>query len=129
MTIVALEQLAVFVIILLLLAILVEELVEALKRGFPIIVKLNEEVEWAKILVILPVCIGVLFCYGAAIDVFIALGVTFSIPYVGFIIPGVIIGRGSNGVYDWFRKSKEAITMVDKPSALCKCWVDNPAHT
>jgi hypothetical protein len=46
--------------------------------------------------------LGILLAFGANLDVFQISHIDFSIPYVGVIAAGLVIGRGSNAVHDLF---------------------------
>ena len=50
------------------------------------------------------VALGVLVSILAEIDAFALVGVEFSIPYVGPVLTGAVVGRGSNAVHDIIKK-------------------------
>lgn len=76
------------------LAIVVEGIVEHIKQGFPVIA----DKTWAILLITW--LIGIAGCLVFGIDVFELLHIRAKVPYVGEIITGMLIARGSNYMYD-----------------------------
>ena len=48
--------------------------------------------------------IGVILSVAAQLDVFALLGINFAIPYLGMVLTGLVISKGSNYVYDFITK-------------------------
>jgi len=44
--------------------------------------------------------VGILVAFGARMDLFVLVGIPLSIPYLGYILTGVLISRGANFVHD-----------------------------
>ena len=80
------------------LAIVVEGIVEHIKQGFPAIA----EKTWA--ILMITWLFGIGGCLAFGIDVFDLLQIRSKIPYVGEIITGILIARGSNYMYDLIGK-------------------------
>jgi hypothetical protein len=79
-----------------LVAFLVEALIQTLK---PIYDKQNG----FNIDKIISIIVGILVCVAARVDLFAELGFMVEIPYLGYILTGVIASRGSNFVHDIFK--------------------------
>lgn len=77
------------------LAVVVEAVVEYVKD----IRKNSFEVEKA-----VAIILGLVFAFGARLDLFELAEIDFHIPYVGMIIIGLFIGKGANVVHDLFDK-------------------------
>ena len=56
--------------------------------------------------------IGILISFGANLDLFAAVGIPLSIPYVGVILTGVLISRGAGFVHDLFTYLKSLKEIV-----------------
>lgn len=50
------------------------------------------------------IVVGVLVCVGYNIDLFALVGLQTDIPYLGAVLSGLLLGRGSNFVADLFKK-------------------------
>lgn len=48
--------------------------------------------------------LAILVCALAKVDLFVLLGITFSIPYIAYIFTGIIVSRGANFVNDLFSR-------------------------
>lgn len=48
--------------------------------------------------------LGILVCVVYKVDLIASLGITTAIPYVGSVITGLVIGRGSNYLNDFITK-------------------------
>jgi len=75
------------------LAVVLEAVVEYIKDIF------NGEFVLEKLVAIV---LGVLFAFGAGIDIFEMVEIDFHIPYVGTMILGLFISKGANVVHDIF---------------------------
>ena len=51
-----------------------------------------------------PLALGVIVAVLYQVDILASLGVTSSVPYAGYVVSGLIIGRGSNYVNDIISK-------------------------
>jgi len=56
--------------------------------------------------------VAVLIAFGAKIDLFILVGVPLSIPYLGYVLTGVLISRGSGFVHDLLTNLKSLKEIV-----------------
>ena len=64
-----------------------------------------------RVLKYVPLALGVLAAVAYKVDILASLGVVSSVPFVGSVVSGLIIGRGSNYVNDIvsrFREKKPA---------------------
>lgn len=77
-------------------ALLVETIWQAVKGALP---PVNAQVDVAATL-----CLGVLVCVLAGLDLFGVVGVKLGVPYVGSVLSGLLVGRGSNVVHDLITK-------------------------
>lgn len=50
--------------------------------------------------------LGILICILAKVDVFAIVGINLIIPFIGYILTGIIVSRGANFVNDLFKKLK-----------------------
>ena len=48
--------------------------------------------------------IGIVLAVAASLDAFALLGINFAIPYLGRVLTGLVISKGSNYVYDFITK-------------------------
>ena len=92
-------------LILVVVAVLIEAIWEALKPCFGSLVdKLQKKgvpVDRIMSLVIaLAVCLGI----GPMVDMFALLGLPLAVPYLGLILTAIILARGSNFVHDLLNK-------------------------
>lgn len=79
-----------------LMAVVVEGIVTYLKEWF-----VNKTAVWQQIIaVILGVLVAV--CYEA--DLFTLFGMTGNIPYLGCVLTGMLIARGSNYIFDLIKQ-------------------------
>lgn len=84
------------------LAILVETIIEYVKKAVPAF-KGSE----AAILVV-SAFLGILLCFTVEADVLAQLGLNERLPYVGTVLTGVIVGGGSNMVFDIIKRIRGA---------------------
>ena len=49
-------------------------------------------------------CLGIVICILARIDLFMIIGLELQVPIVGCILTGIIVARGANFVNDLFTK-------------------------
>lgn len=83
----------------LLIAVLVEAIVQAIKAGVP-----EGAAVPAWLWPAVSAGLGVLLCVLAGVDAFAVLGVGLSIPAVGCVLTGVLVSRGASFVHDiWHR--------------------------
>lgn len=70
--------------------------------------------EWLKYV---SAVMGVAICVAYQADILATLGVVTPIPYVGAVITGLIVGRGSNFLNDFYNKVKnpKPVVVVDGP--------------
>lgn len=88
-------------LVLVVVAILIESIWEALKpcfgglidaaqgRGVPIDRLMS-------LIIALAVCLGI----GVRVDLFVLLGLSLTVPYLGLVLTAIILARGSNFVHD-----------------------------
>ena len=62
----------------------------------------------SKLLQIGALAVAVALCILSGADVYAALGVTFSLPYVGCVLSGVFASRGANYANDILKKLQNA---------------------
>lgn len=84
----------------LIVAILVESIVEAIKK-----VKRRGKVNFNTIISIV---IGVLICVSANLDIFHLLEIEMAIPLVGSVMTGLLVSRSSNATHDLINKLTSA---------------------
>lgn len=98
------------IITVLLLAMLVEALVDYGKMIF-----VEHKVVWPKVATIL--C-GIALAVLANIDMLAALGVVFIVPYVGCVITGILISRGSNYLFAFIKRFTEVKSGATVPEGI-----------
>lgn len=54
--------------------------------------------------------LGILVAFGAGLDLFKMSNIHFSIPYIGTIAAGLVLGRGSNAIHDFFSNINPSLT-------------------
>ena len=81
-------------------SILVETLVEIVKGFF----KADKKPNWN---LILGAVLGVVICVSCRIDILEYLDIACDIPYLGMVISGLLISRGSNLFHDFMKKITE----------------------
>lgn len=86
------------------LAVLVEGIVEYF------IAKDGASQPWIKYVA---AAIGVAVCVAYKVDVLASLGLVSAVPFVGSVLTGVVIGRGSNYLNDFISKVKKPVTVVE----------------
>ena len=93
---------------LILLALLVEAVVEWIKKVFggwlaPI---LGET--WYKVAKqFTALAVGILLAFGAGQNIFVLLGTEFLYPVVGYVLAGLFIARGSNYIHDFGKQMQD----------------------
>ena len=75
-----------------LMAIVVEGVVTYVKEWF-----VDKKVAWQQILAVV---LGVVVAIGYSADLFALFGLASIIPYLGSVLTGVLIARGSNYIFD-----------------------------
>ncbi len=91
-----------------LLAYIVQETIEFLKRAFPLLNVINEIIKkWVQIFVLMSFALGLLIAYGANLDLFELMNIPVELPYVGMILAATIIGAGSNKAYEILKGARE----------------------
>ncbi len=89
------------VLLIITLAIVVEALIEYGKS----VGKAFASGEWkTAVTQLVAVCVGVFLCIVSGADLFAAADVTFTLPYIGMVLTGVLISRGANYVSDFVKK-------------------------
>jgi len=73
-------------------ALLIEAIWQAAKPAFPPVPA------WTDVAITLG--LGVAVCVLAGLDLFATVGVTLNAPYVGQVLSGLLVGRGSNFLHD-----------------------------
>ena len=84
----------------LILAITVEALIEYAKLLF-----VDKAIVWKQVAALI---LGIGLSVLAGTDLYAVVGVTFSVPYVGVVLTGIIFSRGSNYVADFVKKLQGA---------------------
>jgi len=85
-----------------LFAILVEAIVQTFKAGVPEETKVPAWL-WPAVSAVL----GVVMCAAGGVDALSALGVEITVPFIGQASTGLLVSRGSNFLYDVWRRIKE----------------------
>ncbi len=80
------------------LAIVVERVIEMLVKFIPVLDEIH--IKQVDIKMIIALMFGGISAFGAQLDFFELVGITFELPYVGFAITTVFIAAGSNYVSD-----------------------------
>lgn len=78
------------------LAIVVEGIVTYVKEWF-----VNNKFHWQQAVTVI---LGIFVCIAYNLDLIQVLGVTSTIPYVGCVLTGILISRGSNYIFDLISK-------------------------
>lgn len=89
------------------IAIIVETITENVKNAFPAFAAKK----WAVMLT--TVALGVLTAFAVQADVITAVGLQSQIPYLGYILTGVLAAGGSNYVYDLIAKLKDGAVVAE----------------
>lgn len=63
----------------------------------------DEPREWLKYV---SAVLGIVVCVAYNADILATLGVVSTVPYIGAVITGLIVGRGSNFLNDFYAKVK-----------------------
>ena len=93
------------------LAILAEVIIEYVKKAVPAL-------KGETALLIASSALGILLCFTTGADVLAELGLMENIPYVGTALTGVIVGGGSNMVFDIIKRirgAKEELKVLSIP--------------
>ncbi len=77
------------------LAVVLEALIEYVKD----IVRKDFAVEKG-----IAIAVGLVFAFGAGLDIFELAGIEFRYPYVGTVIMGLFLSKGANWLHDFFDK-------------------------
>lgn len=88
-------------------AVFVEGLVEYTLKNFA-------TGKWVKFVAL---ALGIIFAIVYKLDLLMMLGLEAISPYVGYVVTGLIIGRGSNYVNDFMSKFKDG-GAADKPKSV-----------
>ena len=79
-----------------LISVVVEGVVTYVKSWF-----VDKQVAWQQIVA---VALGVLVAIGYSADLFALFGLASTIPYLGNILTGVLVARGSNYIFDLIKQ-------------------------
>ncbi len=79
----------------LIMAVIVEAIITYLKTFM-----IDKKFQWQNIVAIV---LGIAVALAYSLDIPSAAGVNASVPYVGNVLSGILISRGSNYVYDLFK--------------------------
>lgn len=58
---------------------------------------------------VVAIVLGIVICFAGNADVFAALGITFSIKYMGVVLTGIFISRGANYMSDLVKRIQSLI--------------------
>lgn len=76
----------------------------------------NGKVQWK---LIVSIAVGILIACAFGMDLFSLLNINSNIPFIGNIITGILISRGSNYIFDLLGKvADKVITNDDKPNII-----------
>ena len=84
------------IITILIMAILIEAIITYVKTWV-----VDKKFQWQ---MFAAVFLGILVCIAYGLDIPAAVGITSAIPYIGHIITGILISRGSNYIFDIIKK-------------------------
>lgn len=91
----------------LVVAILVEGIIEYVKS---IVKGIVDGQKKTAITQIVSIVIGVALCILCGADIFAALDITFTYPYIGMVLTGIFASRGSNYLSDLAKRIQTVIT-------------------
>jgi hypothetical protein len=103
------------------IAILVEAIVEYGKLIF-----VSKSINWKQVA---SLAIGVALAVLANIDLLAAVGVTFTVPFVGVVLTGIILSRGPGYVADFLKLIQTAKTQTIPDDILYGDADDDPAES
>lgn len=93
------------------IAIVIETITELFKLWFPEF----KTREW--LLRVFTILLGILICISCGVDMFLHLGITNKIPFLGCIITGLVVAGGSNIIYDIINKIRTGKNINGKEDA------------
>lgn len=91
------------------LAIVIEGIISYVKTFF-----VDGRFQWQ---ILVAIALGILVAMAYQVDLFAIVGLTSVIPYVGFVLTGILISRGSNYIFDLIRLIGELIVKVKSANA------------
>lgn len=98
------------IILAIVMAIIVEAMIEYVKT----IVGAVEKGEYkTAVTQVCAIALAVLLCFAAGADIFAALGIDFSMAWIGTLLTGIFASRGANYVSDIVKKIQGAIGGTD----------------
>jgi len=96
-------------VIVVLLAVLVEAITQVFKTGVP-----ESVVPPGWLWPAVSAAIGIAMCVAARVDALSALGVEITVPFIGQVITGLLVSRGSNFLHDiWDKVNNRMQIFVD----------------
>ena len=93
------------------MAVTVEALIEYVKQ---IAKALSSGEDKAAATQVVSILLGVLLCLAVGADVYGALGVAFSVPWVGTVLTGIFASRGSNYISDLAKRLQNILAGANK---------------
>lgn len=91
--------------VIVIMAVLVEAIITYVKTWV-----VDKKLQWQ---VIVSVVLGVIVSLAYGLDIPAAVGITCGIKYIGCVITGILISRGSNYIFDLIKKIAPSETSVD----------------
>lgn len=89
------------IVLILILAITVEALIQYVKT----IIKMLEDKQYKTFATQLAaILLAVFICFAAGVDLYALVGVCFAIPWLGVLLTGIVISRGSNYTSDFIKR-------------------------
>ena len=89
------------IVLILILAITVEALIQYVKTIF----KMLEDKQYKTFATQLAaILLAVFICFAAGVDLYALVGVCFAIPWLGVLLTGIVISRGSNYTSDFIKR-------------------------
>ena len=89
------------IVLILILAITVEALIQYVKA----IIKMLEDKQYKTFATQLAaILLAVFICFAAGVDLYALVGVCFAIPWLGVLLTGIVISRGSNYTSDFIKR-------------------------
>jgi len=88
-----------------LLSIVVEGVVTYVKTWF-----VDKHFQWQQLVTCI---LGIVIALAYAMDILSLFGVTSKVPYVGQILTGILLSRGSNYIFDFIKRITKVTTGTD----------------
>ena len=89
------------IVLILMLAVTVEALIQYVKS----IIKMVEDKQYKTFgTQLAAILLAIFICFAAGVDLYALVGISFAIPWLGVLLTGVVISRGSNYTADFIKR-------------------------